>query len=352
MTSSPPNNPIFVVGLPRSGTTLLQSLIGAHPRIAAPPELFFGRRIVQFADMWGDLNDDAVVRRIVDETLSLPNLADSGFDAERVFERARGGPRTYGGILDAVMSDYAERQGKQRWSEKSPMQRSRGIWIFNPDAQVVHIVRDPRATVASNMAKLGGWPDLLSTADAWRTFTLNNIADGAERGPSHYLRIRYEDLARSPRHVMNIVFTFLGEDFDPEYVEDPERRRSSVGVKRDLWQAAVLKPIEAPDEDAWRKVLSPVARVRLQASVAGMLTTLGYRPVPRSTVTLGHVLNIPFRTLVKVREGRTRLRARRRQTPQQRYEAEQAAHRERGRRMRRARPGSTQNKRLKGETPA
>src|SRR4051812_17375571 len=155
MTSSPPNSPIFVVGLPRSGTTLLQSLIGAHPRIAAPPELFFGRRIVQFRDYWGDLNDDAVLRRVLEETLSLPNLSESGFELERVFARASKGSRTYPGVLDAVMSDYAERNGKVRWSEKSPMQRSRLIWLLMPDAQVVHIVRDPRPCVASNLAKLG-----------------------------------------------------------------------------------------------------------------------------------------------------------------------------------------------------
>src|SRR5881628_2752506 len=91
--------PIFVVGFGRSGTTLLQSLLGAHPRIAAPPEMHFARRIVQFQDYWGDLADDAVLRTVVAKTLDLPALAKSGFDLDRVYERAQRGPRTYAGVL-------------------------------------------------------------------------------------------------------------------------------------------------------------------------------------------------------------------------------------------------------------
>jgi len=51
--------PIFVVGFQRSGTTLLQSLLGAHPRIAAPPEVHFFFRIHQLRDYWGDLAETA-----------------------------------------------------------------------------------------------------------------------------------------------------------------------------------------------------------------------------------------------------------------------------------------------------
>jgi hypothetical protein len=331
------DRPIFVVGFSRSGTTLLQSLMGAHPRIAAPPELFYFRRIVRFRDYWGDLNDDAVLRRVVEETLALPNLADSGFDVERTYERARLGPRTYAGIFDAVMADYTEHQGRQRWSEKSPHQRVTWIWMFTPTAQVVHIVRDPRPTIASNMAKLAGYPDLLSTVDAWREFTLETIRDGAERGtPDNYLRIRYEDLAADPPQVMKTVFTFLGEDFDPAYVDDPSRRGASVGSDRAIWQARVLEPIVAADQEGWRESLSRPARLRLEAAVADVVPELGYAPASGATVAAGRVLNIPFRGVVAARAALERLRARRLSTPEQRFREAQSEHRKRGERMRRS----------------
>jgi hypothetical protein len=78
--------PIFVVGFPRSGTTLLQAIIGSHPRIASPPEMHYLRRVAALADYWGDLTDDDVLRRVIAETLDWPGVRRSEveFDHGRV----------------------------------------------------------------------------------------------------------------------------------------------------------------------------------------------------------------------------------------------------------------------------
>src|SRR4051812_43294899 len=141
--------PIFVVGFPRSGTTLTQSLIGAHPQIAAPPEMHYFSRVVLHRWHWGDLSDDAEVRRVVAAAVGTPRLDNCGFDVDRIVERARSGPRTLGGVLDAIMTDFAVREGKQRWCEKTPLQSARFIWAELPTAQIVHVIRDPRETLAS-----------------------------------------------------------------------------------------------------------------------------------------------------------------------------------------------------------
>src|SRR3954466_3748822 len=97
--------PIFVVGAHRSGTTLLQALIGAHPRIGAPPEVdFYGRVWVRRRE-FGDLSDDAVLKSVIDFALDRRTLQEAGFDSSRVYARARAGARTYAGVLDAIMAD-------------------------------------------------------------------------------------------------------------------------------------------------------------------------------------------------------------------------------------------------------
>src|SRR5215212_1282793 len=102
------NAPIFVIGFQRSGTTLLQALIGAHSRIAAPPETYYFFRVADQAAYFGDLSDSVRLRRALEEALEPPLdlFSDCGFDMERIYERARRGAPTYGALFDAIMSDF------------------------------------------------------------------------------------------------------------------------------------------------------------------------------------------------------------------------------------------------------
>src|SRR4051812_42681389 len=149
--------PIFVIGYQRSGTTLLQAMLGSHPRIASLPETYFFYRVADHADYFGDLADDENLGRALHEALNpqVDLLADCDFVEQRIIERARGGPRTYAGLMDAIMSDFAERTGKARWSEKSAGQSIDVAWDLFSDAQVVYIVRDPRDVVASSLRAPG-----------------------------------------------------------------------------------------------------------------------------------------------------------------------------------------------------
>jgi hypothetical protein len=310
--------PIFVVGFPRSGTTLIHSLIGAHPRIAAPPEMHYFVRIVRHWRYWGDLSDDANLRRVIDAAVNTPKFVNCGFDADRIFARAKPTPRSYGDIFDAIMHDFATNEGKQRWCEKTPLQSARFIWQELPEAQVVHVVRDPRESLASGLELTGGH-DPSGNARLWRNFTTGNIRGGAERGSRYYLRIRYEDLARDPQAVMGVVFAFLGEEFDGTAVTDIDRRRAALPPVVVPWQAKILEPIKAPEEGAYRSRMNWHQRARIAAIVGDMLPSLGYLPPQLSTVALGRALNIATKPRDYLRRRRVRSAAEKLRTPEQRY---------------------------------
>src|SRR5258706_961979 len=230
--------PIFVVGFQRSGTTLLQALIGAHSRVAAPPEVHFIFRIAWLADYYGDLADDANLKHAVHDTLYPPlSLLDAcGFVEDDVFERARRGPRTYAGLLDALLSDYAERQGKARWCEKTPEQRAADVRQLFPDARIVHIVPDPRSMTASSLAMPWERAGARELAGRWAKFTGDNLAvDGL-------LLVRYEQLTTEPEAVLQEVCAFIGEEFEPEMLHDLSRRRAAVPATAEAWQGGALRP--------------------------------------------------------------------------------------------------------------
>jgi hypothetical protein len=311
--------PIFVVGYPRSGTTLLQSLIGAHPRIASPPEMHYFVRLARHAKYWGDLDDDTVARRVIEAAVSSSKFAHCGFEVERIFPRLPASGRTHGIVFEAIMRDFADRAGKQRWCEKTPLQSAPFIWGALPSAQVVHIVRDPRDSLASGLDITGGG-DITIGARQWRQFTTRNIRAGAERGAGQYLRVRYEDLARDPAAVLTIVFAFLREEFDPGVLTDASRRQSVLTAEVIPWQARVLEPIEPPQEGRWREKLSWQQRARTAAILGDMLPALGYLPPRPSTVRLGAALNVVALPRDLVRRRRYVAAFKRLGTPEQLYE--------------------------------
>jgi hypothetical protein len=292
--SQQPSTPIFVVGFQRSGTTLLQSMLGAHPAIAAPPETYFVFRIAALRDYYGDLSDDDNLRRVLHDTIHppLPLLAGLGLDEDRVFEVARTRSRAYATVLDVVMSEIARQWGKRRWSDKSPGQPAHAVLALFPHAQVVHIVRDPRDVIASSLETPWTSGSARQIARQWRRFTLACLRTGLESGPRRYLMVRYEDLTREPEVVLRGVCHFIGEEFHPEMLDAEQRRRAgTVTADAAPWQTRALDEVTTDRQGRYARVLTRWQRASVASVVRGELAALGYEPARSRTVAVGAVVN-------------------------------------------------------------
>ena len=106
----------FVVGVGRSGTTLLRLMLDAHPELAIPPETHFAPGLIERA------HEGAGADALVDEIVGTRAWADFGIQAERLRERVtalgEGGAAT---VLRAFYGLCAEREGKPRWGDKTPI---------------------------------------------------------------------------------------------------------------------------------------------------------------------------------------------------------------------------------------
>ncbi|WP_329290527.1 sulfotransferase [Streptomyces pseudovenezuelae] len=124
VTSAPPCpvRPVFVLGRPRSGTTLLQLTPHAPPGIALPPETRFVLPAYSERLRFGDLGDSGNQARLAawitgrEET----RFHELGLDAGLVAERVEDGPPTLGSALGITPGAYAERHGKVHWGDKRP----------------------------------------------------------------------------------------------------------------------------------------------------------------------------------------------------------------------------------------
>jgi hypothetical protein len=255
---------VVVGGAPRSGTTLLRTLLGRHPMIASGPETtVFLRRISAPEDIGERLGwHPGLIARWQRESWSQVEFIER-------FQRA---------IL--------EQSGKAIWVEKTPRNAARFRFVRRhfPYAKLVHIVRDGRDVVCSlrrtPFAKLDHAPPesvvaAQRCAVQWRASVRAAMRFRPDPG---YYELRYEDLVRDPETTLKALIDFLGltwsdgvllplrqraEDSGGNVVDDPEAMRAAG-------------EIFASSIGRWRQDLTYADRKALRLLIGPLLVELGY----------------------------------------------------------------------------
>ncbi len=240
---------IFVVGVSRSGTTLLSRVLDHHPRVAIAPENHYMRHLLPRLGVrhdvrrLGDLDDDAVVRRIAARIAEgrLQGLrwarANSPFfvwlarrvPRETLESRLLAAERTERGLFTALLRIYADTKGKPIMGEKTPAHVAcvDELLEWYPGGKVVHIVRDPRGVFVSELRRRTGnatslpyrW--LVHIPPLMRGFILLQVTWAWAQAvswhrrlstahPDAYLAVRFEDLVADPETTVRLLAEFLG----------------------------------------------------------------------------------------------------------------------------------------------
>lgn len=273
---SGPKN-ILLLGHPRSGTTLLRRLLDAHPDIAAPPELHLLGACARF--LRTDRNAVGL------EIGALSGLAFAGFDEAEVLARLRK-------FAFSFLDDFAERQGKARWVEKTAFDvfEIDGIERFCGDrVHYLGIIRHPVDVALSTIdfcAQMGRYPQVLHNyvvqySDPYQAFlhswadTTRSLMALGERRPESVTLCLYEDLLEDPKELLaGLLDAFGVPAFDaagtlggldnPGFSDHKAFAKSSV---------------ERPEVPRWRSL--PDLRLSEAAPiVAELMAALGYDPLP------------------------------------------------------------------------
>lgn len=272
------DGPIFVVGCPRSGTTLLRRMLVVHSRIAIPEETHF---IPVFFDGYGEPGSAEDVRRLVDAILSLRWIRDwnCSFDREALL-----GCRTFAGIVATLFETHARQEQKPRWGDKTPQYVACMPLLGRlfPDARFIHIHRDPRDSVASWVAAPFGPNNSYVAAMEWRRLVDAGRAAGRDLGPGRYLEVSYEELVRQPEPTLRGICTFLGEEFEPGMLtpvpfsgRDPIYRfwkPRTHGMPR----ASRSKAVEPFRAGHWRSTMAIRDRAIIESAAGQTMRELGY----------------------------------------------------------------------------
>ncbi len=285
----------FVVGLTRSGTTLLRMMLDAHGELTIPPETHFVPDLIKAAKEPGAELDSVL------ETLTTNRTwGDFGIDEQSMRERLatalRERPGDGGAATRAFFEVYAERQGKPRWGDKTPayMLAVTRIGRALPEARFVHLIRDGRDVALSQRARaINQQPRAPEQAERWVKRILKSREQAAKLGGERYLETRYEDLVRSPEPTLRRICEFVELDYDAGMLgyhkRAAERLREMAGELRTDGGHAKQEAgyrvdnhrptTEPPDPsklDRWRREMEP-GELRSYEQVAGpLLVELGY----------------------------------------------------------------------------
>ncbi|WP_433384308.1 sulfotransferase family protein [Actinoplanes sp. CA-142083] len=272
------DRPIFVVGCPRSGTTMLQLMLHAHPRIALPPENRFVLPAYQRRHEFGDLRDPANRRDLARWFTTTPQFGDLGLDEQHLIDTVIGAPPTLGSAIGTVFRLYAERFGKPRWGDKRPayLRHLPELLRLFPDAQIVNIMRDGRDCVASLKEAPWAPADFGCLVDSWARAADASLRAARRYGPDTYHLVRYEDLVEEPEAHLRALCRFLGEEYDAAMARPQEVAAVAVPEYK-TWHTRTRQSVTTTRVSSWRQRLSAAEIERCEAVFGDRLALFGYQ---------------------------------------------------------------------------
>ncbi len=269
----------FVVGVGRSGTTLLRLMLDAHPQLAIGPE-------TQFVPDLLDADDP------VERIMTARTWADFGLDPDEFARRAA--DQDLAGVLRAFYSLYAESQGKPRWGEKTPgyVKSMDAIAGVLAEARFVHLIRDGRDVALSRRARgMGADKPMAKTANLWRR-RIEDARDQARGLEGRYIELRYEDLVADPEPQLRRICELIELDFDPAMLRHDKGADERLAELGDLAAEGGRKAREADERatahtrargpattdrtGAWRTEMSAEDRREFEGVAGPLLRDLGY----------------------------------------------------------------------------
>ena len=297
--------PFFIVGNPRSGTTLMRFMLSSHPRIYIPEETGF---LVKLSPLAGRRLSRAEVKKTV-ERIGRMNVEwlDVVDDHDRFYDSLPEPRLTY--LLDQLYRIRTRPYNAERWGDKGPAYVAH-IPALNkifPDAQFIHMVRDGRDSTVSALQRWKASMRYLDTYYVMKNWVRNVSAGLAAEewlGNDRYLEIRYERLVSEPESTLHQICEFLGEKFDPAMLNHP---RFAQECKNVAGHYEVYAPTTTKSVSRWQNDM-PEFEQKVSWRVAGeVLEKLGYekpesRPFSMSEKCRYAWLAVRFRILDSLRK--------------------------------------------------
>ncbi|ACV26342.1 sulfotransferase family protein [Kangiella koreensis] len=249
--------PLFILGGGRSGNTLLRSMLMAGGDIAIPPESYVLPKAIRLFRSYNYLPWDQLSSLIISEFQAYKEFYTWQIDLSLCYSECRELPKhhqTLANIIDVIYRHYAREQGVETefWGDKTPINALYAHHIVKlfPQAHYIHLIRDPRAVVASYL-KTGMHNDVASVSRLWKT--VNNRLN---RYLKNKLVVSYEDLVISPEQTMQKTSEYLGIPYTDKMINHHLSNKSLGDVVAHEHHSNVKKALTTSSLKKWQQSLT------------------------------------------------------------------------------------------------
>lgn len=272
--------PLFIVGVGRSGTSLLQSMLASHPLLSFSAETAFVRRFVARARLrtaisHGNLKAAEVLLK--GDSYFKRTGIDPKILLQRVNER---GAVTDAAVYLEMLKMQAEHNGKPIAGDKDPrcVEYLGLIRAVLPDAHVIHAIRDPRDVLLSR--KRAKWSSGRSTT-AHAFAARVQLELGCQQGPAlfgeRYHEIIYENLVQDPEAVLGCLCDRIGVPYDSAMLDFAGAAKKLVTPEEMEWKKETMGPLLRGNNGKWKNALSKREIALVEESVSRPFDSGVYR---------------------------------------------------------------------------
>jgi len=273
------NAPVFVLGCPRSGTTVLYHMLLSSGGFAVyrAESNVFNLLVPRF----GNLSSAANRQKLMEYWIRSKLFRASGLDAREINAKIMAECRTGGNFLRIVMEETARKQGASRWADCTP---DHLLYIPEikrelPDALIIHIIRDGRDVALSYVKQGWAYPlpwdrnaHLEVAGLYWKWIVRKGREYGRKLG-ADYREVRFEDLVTDPRRTLAELSGFVGQDLDYDRIQ--KMAIGSVGEPNSSF------PEESDNSGfnpvgRWKEKLSWQQQAMFESLLGDLLRELGY----------------------------------------------------------------------------
>lgn len=287
------DEPIFIVGASRSGTTMLRLILNAHPRLGIPQEFAYFHGVLQGrSENWRmpELSEDQY-HQLVRKFLRRRSHVFLEVGVEELEQKImQSGARDLREPYRIAASEWATHFAKPRWGEKTPKNLHYVDILADmfPAARFLYLIRDPRAVVSSMNRSPYYSPDSVFNALNWR----RSASDGYHLletvvAASNRMTIRYEDLIEEPAKYLQIICSFIGESFYDDMLEFHRESKRFMGPV--IRTPSIMQPIRKANSAKWKDHLTNGEIAAIQVICRDEMNRFGYEQIDVSLTPRRHL---------------------------------------------------------------